>query len=80
MFRPIYRSSSGMFHKTQTKFLELGCPNMDLYYAVGSCYYLANIHLNNAYKYVCKVLMLEDCYCWLKLVTLECNKIYYLLM
>jgi hypothetical protein len=27
--------------KTQTKFVELGCCNMDPYYAVGSCYYLA---------------------------------------
>jgi hypothetical protein len=46
MFRLIYRSSSGIFYKN-TNFLELGCPNMDQYYAVGSCYYLANIALDN---------------------------------
>jgi hypothetical protein len=28
-------------------FLELGCPNMDPYYATDSCYYPANIHLDN---------------------------------
>jgi hypothetical protein len=28
--------------KAPTKFLELGCPNMHQYYAVGSSYYLAN--------------------------------------
>jgi hypothetical protein len=48
--------------KTQTKFLELGCPNMDPYYAVGSCYYLANVPFNNVNKCVCKVLMLQDYY------------------
>jgi hypothetical protein len=47
MFRPIYRSSSGMFHKKQTKFLELGSPNMDPYYGVGCCYYLANLPLDD---------------------------------
>jgi hypothetical protein len=40
----------------QTKFLELGCPNMGPYYAVGSCYYLANVPLDNINKYVCRVL------------------------
>lgn len=31
--------------KTQTKFLELGCPNVDPYHAVGNCY-LANTPLD----------------------------------
>jgi hypothetical protein len=50
--------------KTQTNFLELGCSNVDPYYAVGS-YYLANITSDNVNNFVCKILMLQDCYKWL---------------
>jgi hypothetical protein len=73
MFRPTYRSSSGVFPKTQTNFLELGCSNVDPYYAVG-CFYLANITSENVNNFVCKVLMLQNCYKWLGI-----NKTYYLL-
>jgi hypothetical protein len=58
MFRPIYRSSSGMFHKN-TKFLELGCLNIDPYYTVRNCYYLANIRLDNI-----KNVFAKSCCCY----------------
>jgi hypothetical protein len=36
--------------KAQAKFHELGCPNMEPYYAVGSCYYQASIPLDKVKK------------------------------
>lgn len=40
--------------RTQTKFLEFGCPIMDPCYAIGSCYYPANTPLDNVNKIYAK--------------------------
>jgi hypothetical protein len=77
MFRPIYRFQK---KKNHYFFLELGCPNLDPYYEADSCYYQANISLDNVNKCVCKVLTLRCCYYWLKLFILGINKMYYLLI
>jgi hypothetical protein len=50
--------------KTQTHILELDCSNVDPYYEVGS-YYLVYMPSDNVNNFVCKVLMLQDCYKWL---------------
>jgi hypothetical protein len=48
--------------KTRTKFLKLGCPNMNPYYAIGSCYYVVNMPSDNVNKCVGKVSMLHGYY------------------